>query len=83
MIGKVLWMLKTILVTCLFYYVSGIELVNLEQLYHELENNYYDLQKALQTISDEKEYISKELDEQKKKANDLEVLYVFSNSWIG
>ena len=83
MIGKVLWMLKTILVTCLFYYVSGIELVNLEQLYHELENNYYDLQKALQTISDEKEYISKELDEQKKKANDLEVMYVFSNSWIG
>lgn len=83
MIGKVLWMLKTMLVTCLFYYVSGIELVNLEQLYHELENNYYDLQKALQTISDEKEYISKELDEQKKKANDLEVLYVFSNSWIG
>ena len=79
MIGKVLWMLKTILVTCLFYYVSGIELVNLEQLYHELENNYYDLQKALQTISDEKEYITKELDEQKKKANDLEVLYVFSN----
>lgn len=79
MIGKVLWMLKTILVTCLFYYVSGIELVNLEQLYHELENNYYDLQKALQTISDEKEYISKELDEQKKKANDLEVMYVFSN----
>ena len=70
-------MLKTIPVTCLFYYVSGIELVNLEQLYHELENNYYDLQKALQTISDEKEYISKELDEQKKKANDLEVLYVF------
>lgn len=83
MIGKVLWMLKTILVTCLFYYLSGIELVNLEQLYHELENNYYDLQKALQTISDEKEYISKELDEQKKKANDLEVMYVFSNSWIG
>ena len=79
MIGKVLWMLKTIPVTCLFYYVSGIELVNLEQLYHELENNYYDLQKALQTISDEKEYISKELDEQKKKANDLEVMYVFSN----
>lgn len=79
MIGKVLWMLKTMLVTCLFYYVSGIELVNLEQLYHELENNYYDLQKALQTISDEKEYISKELDEQKKKANDLEVMYVFSN----
>ena len=72
-------MLKTILVTCLFYYVSGIELVNLEQLYHELENNYYDLQKALQTISDEKEYITKELDEQKKKANDLEVLYVVSN----
>lgn len=54
-------------------FVYQLELVNLEQLYYELETKYYELQRSLQTISSEKEYALSQLEEQKKKANDLEV----------
>ena len=50
-----------------------IDLINLEQLYHELENSYYELQQTLRSLSDEKEYVIKELEEQKTKRNQLEV----------
>lgn len=56
-----------------FYLLDNLDLVNLEELYNQLENNYYDLQKTLQSISSEKDYIANELDEQKKKSIALEV----------
>ena len=66
-------MLRIMQVCVKFYLLDNIDLVNLEELYNQLENNYYELQKTLQSISSEKEYIANELDEQKKKSIALEV----------
>lgn len=64
-------------------FLYHLELINLEQLYYELETNYYELQKSLQTITSEKEYVLSQLEEQKKKANDLEVCKRCSPYCIG
>ena len=53
------------------------ESVNMEQMYHDLENSFYELQKIMKSLKEGNEHLSTELDEERKKSVELEVVVVF------
>ena len=56
-----------------FLGLSSIDLVNLEQMYTELENNYYELQKTVDIIITEKNQITQELEAERARHDELKV----------
>lgn len=53
------------------------ESVNMEQMYHDLENSFYELQKSMKSLKEGNEHLSTELDEERKKSVELEVVVLF------
>lgn len=58
---------------CLVY----VDLVNLEQMYTELESNYYDLQKTVDTAISEKNHLTQLLEAERARLDELKVGGVF------
>ena len=46
----------------------------MEQMYHDLENSFYELQKSMKSLKEGNEHLSMELDEERKKSLELGVL---------
>lgn len=49
----------------------------MEQMYHDLESSFYELQKSMKSLKEGNEHLSTELDEERKKSVELEVVVVF------
>ena len=50
-----------------------IDLINLEQTYHDLENNYFEIQKSLNSEIEERDRLRVEVEEERKKNGSLRV----------